>query len=210
MKQNKKIRILVVDDHLIFRVGLIESIHSEGDMQVVGEAATGPQALEMYRKLQPDVVMMDLRLPQLSGVETTAAIRADYPNAHIIVLTTYEGHEDIFRALQAGACAYLVKSVAREELIRAIRVVHGGQSYLPADIAARLAQRQAKSELSERELDILRLIVKGNSNKEIGSALNIAEVTVKVHVRHVLQKLKVADRTQAVTMAIQQGIIHLD
>jgi DNA-binding NarL/FixJ family response regulator len=210
MKRDSKIRVLVVDDHLIFRVGLIQSIQSEPDLVVVGEAATGPQALERYRKSHPDIVMMDLRLPMMDGVETTASLCDEFPNARIIVLTTYEGHEDIYRALQAGACGYLLKSVAREELIRAIRTVHGGQSYLPNDVAVRLAQRQASPDLSARELEILQLIVKGCSNKEIGSALHIAEVTVKVHVRHILNKLKVSDRTQAVTAAIQRGIVHLD
>lgn len=210
MKRGPKISLLVVDDHLIFRLGLIQSIQSEPDMTVVGEAATGPQAVQMYQQLRPDIVMMDLRLPMMDGVETTAAICQKFPDARIIVLTTYEGHEDIYRALQAGACAYLVKSVLRDELVRAIRTVHSGRSYLPNEVAVRLAQRQASPDLSARELEILELIVKGGSNKEIGAKLHIAEVTVKVHVRHLLGKLKVSDRTQAVTAAIQRGIVHLD
>jgi DNA-binding NarL/FixJ family response regulator len=210
MKQESKIRLLVVDDHLIFRVGLIQSIQSEPDMIVVGEAATGPQAVQLYQQLKPDIVMMDLRLPIMDGVETIATICDEFANARIVVLTTYEGHEDIYRALQAGACGYLLKSVVREELVRAIRTVHAGQSYLPGEVAIRLAQRQAGSELSAREREILSLIVKGHSNKEIAIALHIAEVTVKVHVRHLLHKLNVSDRTQAVTAAIQRGIVHLD
>ncbi len=210
MKRLNKIRLLVVDDHLIFRVGLLESIHTEPDLTVIAEATTGPEAVELYRQHQPDITMMDLRLPLLNGVEATSAICKEFPEARIIVLTTYEGHEDIYRALQAGACAYLVKTVMREELIKAIRTVHHGQSYLPPEVAVRLAHRQSRADLSSRELEILQLIVKGKSNKEIAASLSIAEVTVKVHVRHLLQKLSVSDRTQAVTAAIQSGMVHLD
>lgn len=179
-------------------------------MAVVGEAATGPQAIQMYCQLRPDIVMMDLRLPMMDGVETTAAICEQFPDARIIVLTTYERHEDIFRALHAGASAYLVKSVLREELVGAVRAVYSGQTYLPSEVAVRLAQRQGHPDLSAREREILELIVKGCSNKEIGATLHIAEVTVKVHVRHLFGKLKVRARTQAVTTAIQRGIVHLD
>ncbi len=210
MKPTKPIRLLIVDDHFIFRLGLIQSIQAEQDMIVVGEAAAFQQALEMYRRLRPDVVIVDLRLPGQDGIATTAALREEFSDACVMVLSAYEGNEDIYRAMQAGARGYLTKSVAREELIRAIRTVHSGQPYLPTEVAVRLAQRPPGSDLSSRELQILDLIVKGASNKEIAAALSIAEVTVKVHVRHLLRKLKVSDRTQATTAAIQRGIVHLD
>lgn len=210
MKSAQPIRLLIVDDYFIFRLGLIQCIEAERDMVVVGEAAGFEQALEMYRRLQPDVVIVDLRLPGKDGIATTVALREEFPEACIMVLSTYEGNEDIYRALQAGARGYLTKSVAREELIRALRAVHSGQPYLPTEIAVRLAQRPPGSHLSAREMQILDLIVKGASNKEIAAALSIAEVTVKVHVRHLLRKLKVSDRTQATTAAIRRGIVHLE
>jgi len=210
MKPNKLIRLLIVDDHFIFRLGLIQSIQAERDLVVVGEAAAFDQALDMYRRLRPDVVIVDLRLPGKDGIATTAALREEFPEAAVMVLSAYEGNEDIYRAMRAGARAYLTKSVAREELIRAIRTVYSGQPYLPTEVAVRLAQRPTGSDLSSREMQILDLIVKGARNKEIGAALSIAEVTVKVHVRHLLRKLKVSDRTQATTIAIRRGIVHLE
>ncbi len=205
-----KIRLLVVDDHLIFRVGLIESIHTEPGFVVVAEAATGAQAIEQYRKHRPDVAIMDLRMPLGNGVETTTAIRKEFPEARIIILSSYEGDEDIYRAVQAGACGYLLKTVSQEELIETIRKAHRGESYLPEAVAARMGRRQARPDLSGRELETLQMLVKGKTNKEIGNALCIAEVTVKVHLRHLFQKLKVNDRTHAVAVAIQSGVVHLD
>jgi DNA-binding NarL/FixJ family response regulator len=210
MKSAEKIRLLVVDDHLIFRVGLIESIHTEPNISVIAEAATGPQSLEAYRQHRPDVTIMDLRLPLMTGVEATIAIRKEFPDARIIILSSYEGDEDIYRALNAGASGYLLKTVSQEELIGAIRKVHRGESYMPEHVASRLAQRQSRPDLSSRELQTLEMLVKGKTNKEIGAALFIAEVTVKVHLRHLFQKLNVNDRTSAVTAAIQSGIVHLD
>jgi two-component system, NarL family, response regulator len=210
MKNKKRIRALVVDSSPVFRIGLIEALRSETDIVVVSEAGTGPEAVASYRRLRPDVAILDLHLPQMSGVQTIAAICHEIRSARIVVLTDYDGHEDIYRALQAGASAYLVKTVAPDELIRAIRQVHSGQRYLPADIAVRLVQRQGSPDLSPRESDILQLIAKGRSNKEMAASLHIAEVTVKVHVRHLLRKLQVADRTQAVVAAIERGIVHLN
>ena len=206
----KKIRILVVDDHFVVRMGLIGSINMESDMTVVAEASTGSQAIELYRKHAPHIVLMDLRLPGMNGIEATAALRNVFPDAKIIILSTYEGDEDVYRAMQAGARSYLSKNVLRDELLLAIRNVQNGQRYLPHPVAARLAERLQRPELSPRELEVLQLIVKGQSNKEIATTLAISEVTVKLHVSNVLTKLNVADRTHASTAAIQRGIVHLD
>ena len=209
MKKNK-IRILVVDDHFVVRMGLCSSINMEEDTVVVAEASNGRQAIQLYRQHVPDVVLLDLRLPGMDGVETTVAICKEHPDARIIMLSTYDGDEDIYRSFQAGARSYLLKSVLREELLTAIRAAHAGQRYIPPAVAERLAERVPFLELSARELEVLRLIVKGMSNKEIGAALNITEVTTKLHVGHILSKLKVNDRTQAATTAVQRGIVHLD
>ena len=204
------IHILVVDDHPIVREGLTAIINRQADMTVVAEAADGEQAVEMFRRHQPDVTLMDLRLPKRSGVEAIAAIRKESPAAHLIVLTTYDGDQDIYRALQAGAQGYLLKDMFREELLDAIRAVHLGKRRIPAAVASRLAERLPGNELTARELEVLRLIAAGNSNREIADALAITEGTVKGHVNNLLSKLGVGDRTQAVTNALQRGIIHLD
>jgi two-component system NarL family response regulator len=186
-------------------------IERRPDMTVVGEAATGREAVAAYRAARPDVVLMDLRMPDMTGVEAIGAIRGEFPGARIIVLTTYDGDEDIYRGLQAGARAYLLKDAPRDDLLDAIRAVHAGQSRIPPAVAARLAERVlAGPELTARELEVLRGIVAGRSNKEIGAALGISEGTVKAHVNSILGKLGVADRTQAVTTALQRGIVHLD
>jgi DNA-binding NarL/FixJ family response regulator len=207
--KKQKIRVLVVDDHFVVRMGLSGSINLEEDMMVVAEASNGQQAIQLYRQQTPDIVLMDLRLPAMDGTATTTAICKEYPDARIIMLSTYDGDEEIYRSFQAGARSYLLKSVSREELLAAIRAVHDGQRYIPPAVAARLAERVPFIDLSARELEVLRLIVKGMSNKEIGAALNITEVTTKLHVGHILSKLKVNDRTQAATSALQRGIIHL-
>jgi DNA-binding NarL/FixJ family response regulator len=178
-------------------------------MTVVGEAANGMQALELYRKLRPDVTLMDVRMPVLNGVDAIIAIRAEFANASIIALSTYGGDEDIRRALQAGARAYLTKDVLHDELIRAIHAVHDGGKYLPASVSAALESSTLPAGLSAREMDVLSLIVKGRGNKQIAYQLGIAEHTVKNHVKNILSKLSVDDRTQAATAAIQRGIIHL-
>ncbi|HEY3914441.1 MAG TPA: response regulator transcription factor [Verrucomicrobiae bacterium] len=206
----KKIRVMVVDDHFVVRMGLSGSINVEGDMAVSAEASTGEQALVTYRKDRPDIVLMDLKLPGMSGVEATKAICKEFPGASVIMLSTHDGEEDIYRSLQAGARTYLLKTAARNELIDTIRAVHSGERSISPAVGARLAERMSHPDLTAREIGVLELIVKGKSNKEIASALSIAEVTVKLHVGHILTKLGVNDRTQATTTALQRGIIHLE
>jgi DNA-binding NarL/FixJ family response regulator len=203
------IRIVIAEDHLIARVGVKTILNTQPDMTVVGEAANGMQALELYRKLRPDVTLMDVRMPVLSGVDAIIAIRAEFADASIIALSTYGGDEDIRRALQAGARAYLTKDVLHDELIRAIHAVSVGEQYLPASVSAALASSTLPAGLSAREMEVLALIVKGSGNKQIAYQLGIAEHTVKNHVKNILNKLSVDDRTQAATAAIQRGIIHL-
>ena len=201
------IRILVVDDHQVVRQGLVALIKTAG-MSVVGEASDGKQAVALFRQYEPDVTIMDLRLPVMTGVEAITEIRRDFPAARIIVLTTFDGDEDIYRALQAGARGYLLKDMSGDELMDAIRIVHAGRSRFPAAVAQRLADRVSGSELTPRELDVLKLIVAGKSNKEIARELSIAEATVKTHINSLLSKLGVSDRTQAATTALQRGIVH--
>lgn len=205
----QRIRLLIVDDHLVVRIGLRSLLEVQPDMVVVGEAAGGAQAVETFARLQPDVTLMDLRMPDLSGTAATAAIRRTFPAARVLVLTTFDNDEDIFRALEAGATGFLLKDTDGEALLRTIREVHAGNYRLPAAIASRLTQRQAAPELSPRELEVLQLIVKGRSNKEIGADLGLAENTVKNHIKMIFEKLRVADRTQAATTALQRGLAHL-
>jgi DNA-binding NarL/FixJ family response regulator len=206
---SEKIRILVAEDHLVARVGVTTIVNLQPDMTVVAEAANGQQAVELFRKLLPDVTLLDLRMPVMGGVEAATAIRAEYPNARMVALTTYGGDEDIRRALSAGVQAYLTKDVLHDELIKAIHAVHAGQTYLPAAVAAALAAQMPRPDLSAREVQVLELIVRGLANKQIAYSLSIAEHTVKNHVKNILSKLGVQDRTQAATAAIQRGIIHL-
>ena len=210
MKNSKPIRILVVDDHFMVRMGLSASLNVESDMEVVAEAGNGNAALEAFRKYRPNLVMMDLRLPGMSGTECTGEILREFPDARVLMLSTHSGEEEIYRAMQAGAKGYIVKSVIREELLRAVREVHQGRQYLDPLVASQLAERRSHRSLSVRELEVLRMVAKGLGNKEIASALDIAEVTVKLHVSHVLEKLSVKDRTQAATVALQRGIIALE
>jgi DNA-binding NarL/FixJ family response regulator len=203
------VRIVIAEDHLIARVGVKTIINTQPDMTVVAEAANGMQAVELYRKHRPDVTLMDVRMPVLNGVEAIIAIRAEFADASIIALSTYGGDEDIRRALQAGARAYLTKDVLHDELIRAIHAVHAGGKYLPASVSAALESSALPAGLSAREMEVLSLIVKGLGNKHIAYQLGIAEHTVKNHVKNILSKLSVDDRTQAATAAIQRGIIHL-
>jgi two-component system NarL family response regulator len=205
---DQKIRIIVIDDQAVVRQGFAALINTVSDMIVVAEGTNGQQAIELYREHRPDVMLIDLRMPVLSGVEAIAAIRREFPNARLIVLTTYDGDEDIYRSLQAGAQGYLLKDVFFEDLEEAIRKVHAGSRRIPAEVAERLAGRMSGSELTARELEVLQQIVAGKSNKEIGILLNISEATVKSHINNILSKLGVADRTQAATTALQRGIVH--
>lgn len=206
----KKIRVMVVDDHFVVRMGLCGSINMEPDMEVVAEASTGDRALSLYREHQPDIVLMDLRLPDTDGITACRMICEEFPKAAVVMLSTHDAEEEIYRAFQAGAQAYLLKTVQREELLRALRSVHAGERCIPAEIGARLAERMSHPELTAREVEVLTLIAKGRSNKEIGAELSIAEVTVKLHVGHILSKLGASDRTQAATTALRRGILHLD
>ena len=201
---------MLVDDHYLVRMGLRSIISLESDMTVSAEASTGEQALALFRQQRPDVTLMDQRLPGRSGSETTQAIRLEFPDARIIVLSTYISDEEIYAALQAGAMAYLVKSVQREELVDTIRKAAAGRRHIPPEVAARLADRMSRSHLSLRERDVLRLLVGGKRNREIACALDITEGTVKLHVSSILGKLGVADRTEAVTVALQRGIVQLE
>jgi DNA-binding NarL/FixJ family response regulator len=204
-----KLRIMLVDDHYLVRVGLASIIALEPDMEVCAEASTGEQALALFRTHRPDVTLMDQRLSGMTGSQVTQAIHAQFPDARIIMLSTYVGDEEIYGALQAGAMAYLTKSTQREELIRAIRKAAAGQRHIPSEVAARLADRVGRSQLSARELDVLRLLVGGKRNRAIASELAITEGTVKLHVSSILGKLGVEDRTEAVTVALQRGIVQL-
>lgn len=205
----EKLRIMLVDDHYLVRVGLASIIALEPDMTVCAEASTGEQAIEQFRLHQPDVTLMDLRLSGLNGSEATQAILSEFPDARIIVISTYVCDEEIYNALQVGAMAYLVKSVQREELTQAIRKAAGGQRHIPPEVAARLAERVGRSQLSARELDVLRLLVGGKRNRAIAEALDITEGTVKLHVSSILGKLGALDRTEAVTVALQRGLVQL-
>jgi DNA-binding NarL/FixJ family response regulator len=205
-----KLRVMLVDDHYLVRMGLASIIALEHDMTVCAEASTGEQAQALFRSQRPDVTLMDLRLPGMSGTDTAQAIRAEYPEARIVMISTYVCDEEIYGALQAGAMAYLVKSVQREELMRAIRKAAAGQRHIPPEVAARLADRVSGSQLSTREIEVLRFLVSGRRNREIASALDIAEGTVKLHVSSILSKLGATDRTEAVTRALQRGIVQLE
>jgi len=205
-----RIRIMAVDDHPLIRSGLRAVIASEPDMEMVGEAANGEEAIDRYREERPDVVLMDLRMPVMDGLAATLAILREFPDAKIVALTTYEGDEDIHRALSAGARGYLLKDMMRSQLLQVIRTVQKGQRAIPAAIAARLAEYTPRIELTPRELEVLQLMAKGFSNPEIASTLGRTESTMKVHVSNILQKLQATDRTEAVTVAIQRGILHLE
>jgi two-component system NarL family response regulator len=209
MSDAAMIRVILVDDHPVVRFGLAAIIGLQPDMVVVAEAGSGEEACAICARQPADVVLMDLRLPGLSGVEAIRAIRKAHPKLRFIVLTTYDGDEDIHRALEAGAQAYLLKAMSHNDLASAIRAVHAGLKFIPASVSKSLAERPPRSELSARELEVLELIVKGRSNKEIGEALGISEATVKWHVNIILSRLNVSDRTQATVAALQRGIVHL-
>ncbi|HLX72615.1 MAG TPA: response regulator transcription factor [Verrucomicrobiae bacterium] len=209
MKKKPTIRVMLVDDHPAFRKGLAALIKTEPDLEVVAETGDGNESITLFRRHRPDIVLMDLRLPGTGGVEATIAIRKEFPDARVIVLTTFDMDEDIFRAMDSGAKSYLLKDTPEEELTSTIRAVHAGQEKLAPKLAERLAQRQKRPELSQREMEVLQLLVRGRSNKEIGSTLFITEDTVKAHLKTLFVKLGVQDRTDAAITAIRQGIVHL-
>jgi two-component system NarL family response regulator len=210
IEKPETVRILIAEDHQVVRQGFIALLGMVEGFKVVAEAANGEQAVALYREHRPDVTLMDLRMPGMGGVETIAAIRKEFPEARIIVLTTFDGDEDIFRAIQAGARSYMLKGMSVDELIDAIQTVHRGRSRIPAAVADRLAERLSGNALTDRETEVLKTIVAGKSNKEIAAALFISEATVKTHINNLLSKLGATDRTQAARIALQRGIVHLD
>ncbi len=203
------IRILTVDDHPMLREGIAALVASQPDMKLVAEASTGREAVEQFRKHKPDLTLMDLQMPEMDGIEAMGAICSEFPEARIIVLTTYKGDVQVLRALKAGARAYLLKGLLRKELLETIRAVHAGQKRIPAEIAAELADHAVDDALTAREIDVLRLIALGNANKLVADQLGITEDTVKGHVKNILSKLGASDRTHAVTIALKRGIIEL-
>lgn len=203
----EKIRIMLVEDHQVVRQGLVALLSSMDDLEVVGSVGDGLEAVEAFGTLQPDVTLMDLQLPKLGGVETIRRIRGEFPQARFIVLTTFDGDEDIYRALQAGARAYLLKGMPLDELLTTIHAVHSGKLHIPSSVAEKLAERLSGQELTARELSVLERIVAGRANKEISADLFISEATVKTHINSLLGKLGVADRTHAATVAIQRGLV---
>jgi DNA-binding NarL/FixJ family response regulator len=209
MSHTEKIKIMVVDDHPLMRVGITAIINARTDMSVVAQAGTGEEAVALFQRHKPEITLMDLRLPGMSGVEAIAAIRSKSSNARFIVVTTYDGDEDIHRALEAGAQGYIIKGMPYQTLVDALQRVHSGGRFLPPPVARALASRLPHSDLSSRELEVLHLLVGGNSNKDIANVLGITEATVKCHVSTILVRLDVEDRTQAVVAALQRGLVHL-
>jgi two-component system NarL family response regulator len=209
MQRADRIRVLIVDDHYVVRVGLSAMIDTQKDMTVVAKAENGRRAIALYEEHLPDVVVMDLRLPELSGLEATIAIREKHPLARIIILTTYDGDEDIYRSLEAGAVAYLLKDSLHSDLLDIIRRVYAGERYVSEPVANRLAERMARGKLTPREIEVLEMIAKGLSNREIAQTLSIAEATVNVHVSNITAKLGVSNRTQVIIAAHKRGIIHI-
>ncbi|MFB2895834.1 response regulator [Aerosakkonemataceae cyanobacterium BLCC-F50] len=209
MNQPSSIRVLVVDDHPVVRQGLIGILEEAPDIVIVGQGRNGHEAIAVFEQQQPDVTLMDLRMPEMGGVQAITVICKEFPNARIIVLTTYDSDEEIYQGLRAGAKGYLLKDSEPEELLTAIRTVTRGQQYIPSNVAAKLVQRMIAPELSDRELEVLQLIVQGMSNQEISTALNISESTVKTHINRILSKLNVKDRTQAAIIALKRGITSL-
>ncbi|KAF3884313.1 MULTISPECIES: response regulator [Nostocales] len=203
------IRVLVVDDHAVVRNGLVLMVQHELGMIPIAEASNGEEAITLFHQHQPDVTLMDLRMPDITGVEAITTIRQKCPEARIIILTTYDGDENIYRGLHAGAKGYILKDAPLDEITKAIRAVHAGKKYIPPEIGAKLTDRINGAQLSDRECEVLRLIAKGRCNREIGEILNVTEGTVKMHVNHILTKLRASDRTQAVVIALKRGIIRM-
>ncbi len=203
-------KILIVDDHSLLRLGLIEAIESYGEMEVIADVSNGKEALEAFEKNRPDVIIMDMRMPEANGAEVTQLLVEKDPEARILILSVYEGEEDVWRAVEAGASGYLTKGADTPDLLEAITSVARGENYFPARIAQKIKRRRERHHLTNREIEALQLLVRGLSNKEISSELNISEATVKLHLSNLFEKLGVADRTQAVVAAVQRGILHLD
>ena len=208
MANNKKINVLVVDDHPLMRVGIAAIIDARPGMTTVAQAGNGEEAVELYERHLPDITLMDLRLPRMSGVHTIRSIRRTHPQARFVVLTTYEGDEDIHQALEAGAQGYIIKGMPYDTLIDALERVHAGGRFLPSPVKRALASRTPDSDLSQRERQVLELLATGNSNKKISELLGITEATVKCHVSTILMRLNAVDRTQAVVSALQRGLVH--
>jgi DNA-binding NarL/FixJ family response regulator len=209
MNDHSKIRILSVDDHPLISEGIAAIINSQPDMALISQAATAAEAIQKYREHRPDVTLMDLRLPDLSGIDAMIAIRAEFPEARVIMLTTFEGDVEIQRALHAGARGYLLKNMPPSEILDVIRQVHAGRKRVPAEVAAQLTDHMGDETLTAREIEVLRKVGGGNRNKDIADILFISEETVKVHVKHIMEKLGAKDRTQAITIAVRRGIIEL-
>jgi DNA-binding NarL/FixJ family response regulator len=209
MSDEARIRILSVDDHPLLNEGIAAIINSQPDMQLVAQATSGRDAVAQFRQHLPDVTLMDLRMPDMSGIDTVIAIRAEFPDARIIMLTTFQGDVEIQRALEAGARGYLLKSMPPKDMVAVIRQVHAGKKRIPSEIAAHLAEHMGEEELTSRELEVLRHIAGGNRNRDIAERLFVAEETVKVHVKHIMDKLGAKDRTEAVAIAVRRGIIQL-
>lgn len=206
---NHPIRVLAVDDHSLLREGIATLLAAQPDMKLVGEASNGHEAIEQFRVHKPDVTLMDLQMPEMNGVDAIMAICGEFPRARIIVLTTYTGDVQVLRALKAGARGYLLKNLLRKELLETIRLVHAGHKRIPPEIANELAEHATDESLSEREIEVLRMVAGGNANKEIGARLDITEETVKGHLKNIMAKLGANDRTHAVTIALKRGIIEL-
>jgi len=209
LSSDRRIRILVVDDHPMLREGIAAAIARQSDMILVGEAVNGREAIESFRTTRPDVTLMDLQMPDLDGVEAITAIRAEYPAARIIVLTTYKGDVQALRALKAGARGFLLKSAVRKEMVEAIRSVHAGRTVILPEVAQQIAEHAAADSLSEREVEVLQCVALGAANKQVAHQLGLSEETVKVHMKHILEKLHASDRTHAVTIGLGRGIIEL-
>ena len=203
------IRILAVDDHPLLREGIAALVNSQPDMKLVAEAANGREAIDQFRKHRPDVTLMDLQMPELGGVDAMIALRNEFSDARIIVLTTYKGDAEVLRALKAGARGYLLKNLLRKELLETIRAVHAGQKRIPPEVAAQIADHAAEDDLTSREIEVLQLVASGNANKAVAARLSISEETVKGHVKSILSKLGANDRTHAVTIGLKRGIIAL-
>jgi len=209
MNTESRIRVFSVDDHPLLREGIAALVNNQPDMVLVDQAANGAEAIKLFTKHLPDVTLLDLRLPDMSGIDTLIAIRAAFPNARVIMLTTFEGDVEIHRALQAGAYGYLLKNMPPSELLDVIRQVHAGKKRIPAEIAAQLAEHMADETLTEREVEVLQQVAGGNKNRDIADKLFISEETVKVHIKHIMEKLGATDRTQAVAIGVRRGIIQL-